>query len=482
MDKDTKTINGAPKEIEWCGWLNEFFWICSGVNRKVLRQCPNDYSKYFGIGGTIFFTAMMAMLSGGYALYTVFKDPKLDVNVTDNDAVWKGIIFGIFWGLLILNLDRFMVNTMYSDGKHTISTEEIKGGLPRIILAIFLGIVISTPIELRIFEDKIETQLKIDAGIDGKNIDDANQDLMNRITAKENEIAGYEKQKDNINEKINQAQRAVDEEINGTGGTRQKGIGIRTKQKMEIVKQLESEREIQFQQINNSQKKASDQLDQLNKDYEDYTIARKKAVEASKGLSARLKALSEVTSASNNFTLFMARILVMLLFVAIEVIPTIFRMMMEAGPYDHYLEAENHKWKIDSMKRISALNDEANTELEISTQKNESRLKAETEANETLLKQMADAQAEMIKVAIDAWREQELIKIKENPYKYVQFESDPYGNPEENNELEHPANTITKIEPAKPADTDAGTDEKADGNEQPETGDDNSKDVPTNEA
>jgi hypothetical protein len=198
---------------------------------------------------------MMAMLSGGYALYTVFKDPKLDVNVTDNDAVWKGIIFGIFWGLLILNLDRFMVNTMYSDGKHTISTEEIKGGLPRIILAIFLGIVISTPIELRIFEDKIETQLKIDAGIDGKNIDDANQDLMNRITAKENEIAGYEKQKDNINEKINQAQRAVDEEINGTGGTRQKGIGIRTKQKMEIVKQLESEREIQFQQINKLPKK-----------------------------------------------------------------------------------------------------------------------------------------------------------------------------------------------------------------------------------
>ena len=58
--------------------------------------------------------------------------------------------------------------------------------------------------------------------------------------------SGIRKQKDNINEKINQTQRAIDEEINGTGGTRQKGIGIRTKQKMEIVKQLESEEKYSF--------------------------------------------------------------------------------------------------------------------------------------------------------------------------------------------------------------------------------------------
>ena len=59
-------------EITWGGWLNEFLWICAGVNRKVLRQCPTDYAKYAGIGGTILFTALMAMLSGGFAMYKVF--------------------------------------------------------------------------------------------------------------------------------------------------------------------------------------------------------------------------------------------------------------------------------------------------------------------------------------------------------------------------------------------------------------------------
>ena len=116
--------------------VNEFFWICSGANRHILRQCPTEYSKYFGIGGTIFFTAAMAALSGGYAFFTIFDSTKL------------AVIFGIFWGLLIFNLDRFIVNTMYSDGKHTISWSELFSGLPRIIIAIFLGIVISTPLEI----------------------------------------------------------------------------------------------------------------------------------------------------------------------------------------------------------------------------------------------------------------------------------------------------------------------------------------------
>lgn len=140
--------NEELEEIKWGGILNEFLWTCAGANKKILRQCPTDYAKYAGIGGTILFTALMAMLSGGYALYTVF----------DNQSV--AIAFGIFWGLLIFNLDRFIVNTMYSDGKVTISWSEFSAGLPRIIMAIFLGIVISTPLELKIFEDEINIAIE----------------------------------------------------------------------------------------------------------------------------------------------------------------------------------------------------------------------------------------------------------------------------------------------------------------------------------
>lgn len=137
-----------PAKNPRCGVVNEFLWLCAGVDRNVLRQCPSDHAKYAGIGGTILFTALMAMFSGGYALTFVFG------------IWWVGVVFGIFWGCLIFNLDRFIVNTMYSDGKVTISWQEIKSGMPRIILAIFLGIVISYPLELKIFDDEISVKIE----------------------------------------------------------------------------------------------------------------------------------------------------------------------------------------------------------------------------------------------------------------------------------------------------------------------------------
>ena len=152
-------------QVKWGGLLNEFLWTCAGVNKNVLRQCPTEYAKYAGIGGTILFTALMAMLSGGYAFYTIFEN------------TLPACLFGIFWGLLIFNLDRFMVNTMYTDGKHTISREEFLGGLPRLILAIFLGVVISVPIELRIFDDKIQAQMLIDQGKVSEEVVAANNQL-----------------------------------------------------------------------------------------------------------------------------------------------------------------------------------------------------------------------------------------------------------------------------------------------------------------
>ena len=180
---ESKSLYESKELIEWGGLLNEFLWICAGANRKVLRQCPTEYAKYAGIGGTILFTALMAMLSGGYALYTVFN----------NNLAAIG--FGIFWGLLIFNLDRFIVNTMYSDGKVTISWQEFYSGLPRIIMAIFLGMVISTPLELKIYESEIDVRIGEDAK---KKIDQYRHADQHRIDSLNNVIAEMRDKADNL--------------------------------------------------------------------------------------------------------------------------------------------------------------------------------------------------------------------------------------------------------------------------------------------
>ena len=424
MDKSKRIagLSNEPKsEAPRSGLLNEFLWICAGVNRRLLRQCPTDYAKYAGIGGTILFTGLMAMLSGGYAFYKVFADVDPLSTELDNRALVLAIVFGIFWGLLIFNLDRFMVNTMYSDGTHKIVREEIKGGLPRIFLAFFLGIVISTPIEMRIFKDKIQTQLLIEQGKTGSKIDAEHQNLADEIAKLNAEKRSNDSVLNVQRNKIEDAGGLVYKEIYGTGITKRAGDGPAAK---ELRRNLEHSKR-QLEALEEETKLKNNAIDlrlaPLLEEQSSYRKIRDEALKSDRGFTAELKALYALTSPSESFTLFMARILVMFLFITIEVIPTLFKMMMEFGPYDDILRAEKHKVKVLADKRISDINDEINTAVQISTTSNADRLSAEIKTNKELMQKVAKVQAELLQTAIYKWREEELKKIEADPSSYIKI-------------------------------------------------------------
>ena len=117
--------------------------------------------------------------------------------------------------------------------------------------------------------------------------------------------------------------------------------------------------------------------------------------------------------------MFLARLFITLLFIAIEVIPTLFKMMVSASAYDDMLLAEKHRIKALSDKRIKEVDDYVQNELAISTEKNKARLEAELKANEDILRKLATAQSELIEVAIEEWRKHELEKVKNNPSSYI---------------------------------------------------------------
>lgn len=441
MDNNKRSVYNN-EIIEWGGWLNEFLWICAGANREVLRQCPTDYAKYAGTGGTILFTAIMAAISGGYAISFVFQDAPLYVPFG----------FGIIWGLMIFNLDRFMVNTMYSDGKHTISKVEFLGGLPRIILAIFLGIVISTPIEIRIFQDKIKSQLIIDQGKVGDDVRKAHdllyqqrKDIEDQISTRNNQLTdlragrldGVSGRVADKEKELKEAENRLYNETNGDGITKKKGYGPAAKQLENQVNRLKGElanlRLEEKQNNANNQTYIRQRTVSVQNEIDEYNRrlveVDKKIAEVEKegsegqkaltGFCAQINALNEIASFSENMSLFLARLFISLLFIAIEVIPTLFKMMVASGPYDDYLRAEMHRIRVLSDKRISDLNDDVNTEVQISTTKNKERLEAEVLANKEVMERIAKAQAELLQTVIDKWREEELAKIKENPSAYI---------------------------------------------------------------
>lgn len=452
-NEEQEAIFDSSKEIKWGGWLNEFLWVCAGVNRKVLRQCPTDYAKYAGIGGTILFTALMACLSGGYALSFVF----------DNDAV--GVAFGIFWGMLIFNLDRFIVNTMYSDGKVTISARELKAGLPRIIMAIFLGIVISYPLELRLFDDEIKKHNIEKNNTEINNIEKDYEAKIQACNNRKDSIMGspsntfetarmlssergsnWLKQRDNARTNETTARTRLGnlqakkrkleaENTNGKHSAEIKKISsdisdinkkirqYKQDANMYDAKLLESDAEYAKARENEEKNRGAEcnklveNIDTLNKE-------KKIAIDACRakqtdytGLQAQMLAFSEIKDESMSTQI--ASILIMLLFIIIETAPTFFKMMIASGPYDDLLRAEMHRVRVLSDKRISDINDEVNTSVEISVAKNKERLEAEMAANKEVLTQVAVAQARLIEYAIKEWEKVERTKIEKDPSAYI---------------------------------------------------------------
>lgn len=477
MDEN-KSIYESEKEVEWGGNINEFFWLCSGVNRKVLRQCPTEYAKYAGMGGTIFFTACMAALSGGYAISTVFDDK------------WVSMGFGLFWGMLIFNLDRLIVNTMYSDGKVTISWQEFVSGLPRIVMAIFLGIVISTPLELKIFEDAIDikieqdkdrllnekigetitrrdsTSRKRDEILNGVAMFDTQittsstetntllsdiNDLQTKMNAEINKIHNYDQQIAPLQRQLNAMStdnRQYHTLQNKIGGLRSKramaisqrnalSAAIRNKQgelaaSDATLKELIGSKQTETQRESERLKKEVDSLNLIineskvrHKNWSDDSIKAKGSFRDKleiqyKGFQARMTAFSELKE--ENPATDISSMFIMLLFIIVETAPTFLRMMVADGSYENLLSVERHRIEVLSSKRISDLNDNINTEVQISTEKNKQKLAAELLANKELMDKLSKTHAELLQTAIEKWREQELAKINENPSSYIKIE------------------------------------------------------------
>lgn len=379
--------------------INRFFWWCAGTNVEVLEKCPTEHAKYFGVGGTIIFTALMASLAGGYAFNTSFHDTTLS------------IIFGIFWGLLIFNLDRYIVSTIgKGDGTQRITWEEWKIAMPRLVMAVLLGFVISTPLELRLFQDEIELELNASKN----SIIAERKDQLNSEFA---EIDAYEKKIESLRDEIRTKREEKDKyyddyicERDGTCGTGRPGAGeeyLEKRQRYEVseedFKNVETANTSQISEI-------KDKLDGLYSEKKSREKEFEEAADKNNGLLARLDALSHLTSQS--YALFFSKWLITCLFIFIEIAPVLFKLMSDSGPYDDIMERIKHEIKVREMRLISEINDEINTSIKISTERNKNRLDAEIAGNKVLLDNIAMAQAEIAHIAVEQWKQEELQKLK----------------------------------------------------------------------
>ena len=297
--------------------LKSFFILCSGADKNLLENCSEgEKTKFVGIGATVFFTAVMAFIAASYALFTVF------------DSIYPAIGFGIVWGLLIFNLDRFIVSTIR---KRDSFLNELLQASPRIVLAIIIAIVISKPLEIKIFEKEISTVL----------LKEKNAMALNN----KKEVANYfqsdldknKTQTDSLKSEITKKEAEVNAlyetyitEAEGTKGTMKLGKGPVFKEKIakhDLAKsELDTLRKNNLAKIAANDKKAAT----LQTDLDKKVSETQPIIDNFDGLMARINALNKLPWLPSFF--------IMLLFLAIETSPIIAKMLSPKGEYDYKLD------------------------------------------------------------------------------------------------------------------------------------------------
>ena len=416
-----------PTYLNFASWPTKFLWWCAGADKHFLLKSPmQDRVKYAGIGGIVFCTGLLAAFSGGFAFYTIFGPKNNAINDTTSWAsVIGSILFGIIWGLIILNLDRFIVSsTGKGDGTDKVTLKELLQAFPRIVIALILGVAISAPLEIKILESEIDSELSAYQKGYAEKLNTQTDILFKQKVAKlEKDKTEYEKKL-----KVYEAElKTYDDEIDGLVARQQAemqdkrayGFGpVAKKMQMDIeTKRLEKEKFIKLKtaEVGSWRKQLDFADNQINKNSDDLRQAYKDNEKRSHGYDGLLKRI-QISHEIGGWIPW----IILGVFLCIEMGPIFFKMMLNKGPYDYMVENYNKMQQIDagvisesylyeSVGGLMHMEQYKYIDYEISKAEREEKKKAVDELNKQI---------------IDAWNISVSKEIKENPEKFINSDNE----------------------------------------------------------
>ncbi|MEY2705893.1 MAG: hypothetical protein RL407_1955 [Bacteroidota bacterium] len=304
---------------------SKFFLFCSGVSKTVLEKCPDtEIVKHVSIGASVFFTGILAMISSFFAFSLIF------------DGIFVIAILAFFWGLIIFNLDRYIVATLRKKGDFWKEVIQIS---PRIFLSTLIALVVAKPLELQIFKSEIEQNL--------------NEQMLQKIAVAEQDYFSSLDKVDQEKAKLDLQLREFFElkefyyqeykcECDGTCGTGQYGSGeecFRKKEKYEDFIQEYQAKELEIREAKMVLEKSKVEKYSLFVEDKDNIKAN-----FSLGLMARLQALNSLES--------WAPWTITLLILFVEIAPVLTKLFSSRGPYDDFLALEENNYKMEYINNM----------------------------------------------------------------------------------------------------------------------------------
>lgn len=383
-------------------WVSRFLWWCAGADQFFLLRSPKqDRVKYAGIGGIVLATGILASISGWVAFTTGFGPKSGEPSIYFHMG---SIVFAIGWGLMIFNLDRFIVSsTSKGDGTDKVTWPEIGNAIPRLLIATVFGFVMSAPLEILVLKPEIDAKLMETIKLDQERLDALTNDRFRKIIK---QIDGDLEKIENERSKLVQNQLAAEKEyidqMQGRAGNA--GFGPRAKQLM-----LLKDEKIAI--VNSFDAKTRNQLEVLKKRREDQILEQTKefnqnkiTAEGNDGLLARINASHEIGGWVTFF-------LIACIF-CIEMGPIFFKMMLNKGAYDYMVE--NHA--LEQNMKNGIIREEHLYERQNGTALLMEKYRyLHVEAIQKEKEDALEAQKELTGKIVGSWKNAKLKELGENP-------------------------------------------------------------------
>lgn len=352
----TENFNSADSKSKTASKPEKFLWWCAGADSELLSgPCPpSDRAKYFGMGGVVLATGILAGLSSGFGFYTIFG-PKGDAvkstaeglvnfgEATDYISAVAAIFFGILWGLMIFNLDRFIVSSGgKGDMKEGLSWADMRDAWPRFLMAIILGIIISKPLEVRIMKTEIDAELSTKQEIYEADQNKLSDKLIDaEIATLRTYIVPLEKTKSDNQAyvekrrlEIKEQRKQLELEAEGKTASRSPGRGPAWQDKKQNLDKMEAELEKLAVKYGEDEKGINTRIQEYEKQIAQKEGGREERHKKNKERAAQMDGLIERVMIGHEKFPVMSYFL-SIMFIIIEITPLLFKMMMTKTPYDY---------------------------------------------------------------------------------------------------------------------------------------------------
>jgi Domain of unknown function (DUF4407) len=351
----------------------------AGARPDVLEAAPSARARFIALGGVLLSTGALAVLSAAFAVHMAL-------------GVWWpfALLLGIGWGAVVVNLDRMLLVGMAHDAS---LRRNLVLAVPRVGLALVLGVVIATPLTLQVFHREIDTEivaLQAEASDEYKKALDSDAcfaglpALRERVAAQEATVASGGRSAADVapvQARVTAAQAAYDQavrtqrdlqaqaqcELNGTCGTGQAGTGTAYQEakaaadaQAALVSSAKASLDAAVVAASSAEARAAQQaaadlatdeaeLARLTADQTRLQAAFDATNSDNDGILMRLQALGRLSD--SNVTLKAAHWMLSLLFMCIEILPVLMKLLLNFSPASAY-------------DKVAALRDEGDIAVE----------------------------------------------------------------------------------------------------------------------